>query len=160
MTFLVPFDGSDLAEAALVRAGEYADALGESVVAVTIVPARKGYAREKGWVGPDGEFDPQAVIEDFERRVNALVPTASYEAELIEEFPPPASISDRIEAFAERYDAGVVFLGSDNVGRIVTPLSSVGVNVAADPGYDVYLVRHSSPSKLDSLASDSDFYDG
>ena len=35
MTFVVPFDGSKLAEAALVRATEYGDVLDEDVVAVT-----------------------------------------------------------------------------------------------------------------------------
>ncbi|GAB7020858.1 hypothetical protein JCM18750_37200 [Halostagnicola bangensis] len=45
MTFVVPFDRSGLSKAALVRAGEYSQALEEPV---TVVPERKRYAREKG----------------------------------------------------------------------------------------------------------------
>jgi len=50
MTFVVPFDGSNLAEAALVGAVEYGTALQEDIAAVTVVPERKGYARQKGWI--------------------------------------------------------------------------------------------------------------
>ena len=50
MTFVVPFDGSKLAKAALVRAVEYSTALEEDVTAVTVIPERKRYAREKGWI--------------------------------------------------------------------------------------------------------------
>jgi nucleotide-binding universal stress UspA family protein len=47
MAFVVPFDGSELAEAALVRAVEYGAALDEEIAAVVVVPERKQYAREK-----------------------------------------------------------------------------------------------------------------
>jgi len=44
-----------------------------------------------------------------------------------------------------------VFLGSDNVGRVVTPLTSVGVHVAAEESYDVFIVRHPAPPTLETL---------
>ena len=46
MTFVVPFDGSALAETALVRADEFSEVLDERVVAVTVVPRDPEYARE------------------------------------------------------------------------------------------------------------------
>ena len=49
MTFLVPYDGSQLAAAALVRADEYAEALDEDVTVVTVVPESGRYhARRTG----------------------------------------------------------------------------------------------------------------
>ena len=58
MTFVVPFDGSDLAESALVRATEFATVFDDSVLAVTVVPkGNVDYASERGWVNPDGTFD-------------------------------------------------------------------------------------------------------
>jgi hypothetical protein len=39
-------------------------------------------------------------------------------------------------------DASLVFVGSDNAGRMVTSISSVGGSVAADTAYDVVVVRN------------------
>jgi len=60
MTFLVPFDGSYLAEAALLRAAEYGEALDEDVIALTVVPDDEAYAIDVGWY-EDGEDDPFGV---------------------------------------------------------------------------------------------------
>jgi len=38
MTLVVPFDGSELAEAALVRATEFGNVLEEDVLAVSVIP--------------------------------------------------------------------------------------------------------------------------
>ncbi|MFC4245405.1 universal stress protein [Natribaculum luteum] len=158
MTFVVPFDGSDLAEAALVRAVEYGTALDEDVVAVSVVPERKRYAREKGWIDDDESFDPDAVVDTLQAQVHALAPEATFDAEQIREFPPAEGIADRIERLAEEHDPSVLFLGSDNVGRVVTPLASVAVNVAADEPYDVHVVRHAAPPKVAELEPHPEFY--
>ncbi len=50
-----------------------------------------------------------------------------------------------------------MFLGSDNVSRIVTPLTSVGVHVAAEESYDVFIVRRPTPSNLEALEPHADF---
>jgi hypothetical protein len=34
-----------------------------------------------------------------------------------------------------------VFVGSENAGRVSTPISSVGSPVSEDPDYDVHIVR-------------------
>lgn len=57
MTLVVPFDSSELAEAALVRATEFGTVFEEDVLAVSIAP--KGdvdYARERGWIEGDEAF--------------------------------------------------------------------------------------------------------
>mgnify|MGYP003836178145 CR=1 FL=1 len=38
MTILVPFDGSDLAEAALIRATQFGNLFDEDVLAVSVIP--------------------------------------------------------------------------------------------------------------------------
>ncbi len=159
MTFVVPFDGSELAEAALVRAVEYSNALEEEIVAVSVVPERKKYAREKGWIGEDEEYDVGAVVERLREQVRTLAPDAAFEYERIREFPPEARLANRIERLVLEHDPSVVFLGSDNVGRVVTPLTSVGVHVAADESYDVFIVRQRHPPKLETIDAHEDFYD-
>lgn len=158
MTFVVPFDGSLLAEAALVRAGEYGTALDEDVTAVSIVPERKRYAKEKGWIDEDEPFDVEQVVATLRERVEELAPDASFEYESIREFPPEEQIADHIERLVRKHDPSVVFIGSDNVGRVVTPLTSVGVHVAAEESYDVFVVRQPTPPKLEALEPHAEFY--
>lgn len=158
MTFVVPFDGTELAEAALVRAVEFGRALDEDVTAVTIVPERKRYAREKGWIEEDEPYDVDAVVADLEARVAALAPEATFEYERIREFPPEAQIAERIERLVREHDPSVVFLGSENVGRVVTPLTSVGVHVADEQTYDVHVVRSTGPSSVEALEPHGEYY--
>ncbi|MFC4541406.1 universal stress protein [Halosolutus amylolyticus] len=158
MTFVVPFDGSELAEAALVRAVEYASVLDEEVVAVSVVPERKRYAREKGWIGEDESYDVDAVVGRLRDQVQALAPDATFEYERIREFPPESKLAGHIERLALEHDPSVVFLGSDNVGRVVTPLTSVGVHIAADESYDVFVVRQPEPPKVDAIEPHPEFY--
>lgn len=159
MSFVVPFDGTTLAEAGLVRASEYGNAMDEEIVVVTIVPERKRYAQKKGWIGEDEPYDVDAVVEQLRKRVQSLVPDATFDYEVIREAPPAEGIAARLESKIQEYDPAVVFLGSDNVGRIVTPLSSVGVHVATEDGYDIHLVREVRPPRIGFLDSHPDFYD-
>lgn len=159
MAFVVPFDGSELAEAALVRAVEYGRALDEDVVAVTVVPERKRYAREKGWISPDESVDVDAIVEALREQVAALAPDAAFDHERIREFPPEDKIADHIEELALAHEPSVVFLGSDNVGRVVTPLSSVGVHVAAEEAYDVFIVREPTPPSVPGVEPHEEYYD-
>lgn len=159
MTFVVPFDGSELAEAALVRALEYSAALGEDVVAVSVVPERTRYAREKGWVDADELYDVDAVVDELGRRVAELAPEADFEYERIREYPPAGELADRVECLAREHDPSVVFLGSENAGSVVTPVASVVARVAEEDAYDVYIVRHPVPSTIESLEDHPAFYD-
>jgi len=156
MTFVVPFDGSTLSEAALARAVEYGDALGQEVVAVSVVPERKRFAREKGWIGEGESFDVDAAVETLRERVADVAPDVAFEAERIREYPPPEELADRVEQLALAHDPTVLFVGSENVGRIVTPLASVGAQVSDDPTYDVYLVRSAEPRAIAGLDAAAD----
>ena len=49
MTLVVPFDGSALAEAALIRATELRPAFHETIMAVSVIPeADTNYASDRG----------------------------------------------------------------------------------------------------------------
>lgn len=143
MTYVVPFDGQDLGEAALVRAGEFADALGESVVAATVVPVDNAeYARDRGWISPDESFDLGRVVDRLGERVGSLCPAAEFRVETVDRYAPTGRIAREIRTVIRERDASLVFVGSDNAGRMVTSISSVGGSVAADTAYDVVVVRN------------------
>jgi hypothetical protein len=145
MTFVVPFDGSDLAEAALTKAKLYAIALDElsridtedlfpggapELVAVCVVPESARYARKKGWIDEGEEFRARTVAERLHERVTDIAPSANFQTVRV----------DR--------DATDLFIGSENAGRIVTPVTSVGRGVATDDRFDVHIVRRKLPPKL------------
>lgn len=158
MTFLVPYDGSDLARAALVRGDEYADALDEDVAVVSVIPESKRYAREKGWIGREEAFEPREVVADIHREVVDLAPDASFRAERVDRGAGAGTVATTIRRVAADVDASVVFLGSENAGRIVVPVASVGGSVAADTAYDVHLVRRREPPRIDAIRQRSEFY--
>ena len=149
MTFIVPFDGSELAEAALVRAHEFGRVLDERVVAVTILPDDNAkYAREHGWIGPDEPFDREAIVSDLHERVTALCPAANYRHEIVDRYASTGTIANRIREIARREEVSMVFIGSENAGRIVSSVSSVGDSIAASQAYDVVIVRQRRPSLI------------
>lgn len=51
-----------------------------------------------------------------------------------------------------------MFLGSDNVGRVVTPLTGVDVHLAAEESDDVVIVQHPSPPKREALVPHEECY--
>jgi len=70
MTYLVPFDGSDLAVAALERATEFASAMDEPVVVLAVVPeGEPEFAAERGWTDEDESYDPVAVADRLRSQV-------------------------------------------------------------------------------------------
>lgn len=160
MTYLVPYDGSELAKSALVRARLHAIALDEApsdvrkhvfreepleVVAVSIVPDSARYAREKGWIRDDEEFRTRHVVERLHREVTDLDPSASFQFERVDGEATAGTISRRLQRKAGELNATMVFIGSKNAGRIITPLTSVGGGVAAEQDYDVCIVRRRLP---------------
>jgi nucleotide-binding universal stress UspA family protein len=166
MTLVVPFDGSELAEAALVRATEFGVAFEEGVLAVSVIPRGKiRYARELDWIGPNDEFDLQAVVTELHEAVTDLCPSADFRHEVIGRHARSGAIAKSLRAVARKEDASMVFIGSENAGHLVRSVSSVGRTVAADDAYDVVIVRDRSPAKIAKLRdnsphrrSKSDFY--
>jgi nucleotide-binding universal stress UspA family protein len=145
VTFLVPFDGSPLSEAALTRADRFAAALDEPVVVLTVVPANGArYARARGWIDADEAFDLDTVTERLRARVAEACPEATFRVETVDRYATSGTVSTRIRRVARELDASTVVVGSENAGRVVAAVSSVAGNVAKDPGYDVVVVRRTA----------------
>ena len=142
MTVLVAFDGSPFSEAALVRAGQFAEAVAEDVAVVTVVPAGNArYARDRGWLDGDEPFAVDRVTERLRARVADVLPNAAFRVETVGRRATAGTVSTRIRVVARELDASTVVVGSEDAGRVVAAVSSVAGNVAKDPGYDVVIVR-------------------
>ncbi|WP_435362953.1 universal stress protein [Haloarchaeobius sp. DYHT-AS-18] len=159
MTFVVPYDGGELARTALDRAGGFAEVIDEEVVVVTVVPKDQQYAREHGWLGADESFDIEAVVGQVRADIRELAPDARFEYVLTDQYAPAGTIASKVRTFARELDASLVFVGSDDAGRLVTSLRSVGSTIAADDRYDVYIVRKAQPSAIDAVAARSRLFD-
>lgn len=143
MTYLVAFDGSDLSVAALRRATTFAAALDERVVVVSVVPTDEALAAEYDLVG-DGEYDPAGAAERLRAAARDVAPDVEFRAESVDAYAGKGLIAREITRVAREEDASVVVVGSDDAGRVVQPVSSVGGNVASTGDYDVFVVRSSS----------------
>lgn len=145
MVILVPFDGSELATAALTRATEFAEQIGEPVVVLSVITEDEEFARDRGWVGEDESYDPDAVAERLEAAAREVAPGATFRREEPTDAGMMATttldVARTIREVAHELDASVVFVGSENAGRVSTPIASVGSPVSEDPDYDVHIVR-------------------
>lgn len=166
MTILVPFDGSNLAEAALVRATEFGNVFDEDVLALSVIPKGNArYARERDWLDPEAEFDMGAIVSTLHEQVTDLCPSANFRHKAVDRYATRGTISNRIRKAAKDENISMIFIGSENAGRLVMAVSSVGGSVAADADYDVVIVRNRRPTKIAKLRkasphrrSKSDFY--
>jgi len=99
VTLLVPFDGSDLAEAALVRATEFGTVMDEDVLAVSVIPKNNAkYARERGWLDPEAEYDGAAVVSSLHQQVTDLCPNADFRHAFVGRYAPSGAIARRVRA--------------------------------------------------------------
>jgi len=143
LTFFVPFDGTELAVAALERADALASGPDADIVVVTILPRDRDYARERGWIDADDELNPDGIRESLLGEVTNIAPTADFHCQTIDAHVRSGGIATLLRDIAEDIDADVLFLGSENVGSIAAPVSSIGSNVATRVPYDIYLVQSS-----------------
>lgn len=158
MTFVVPFDGSDLAETALVRAVEFSQVFTETVIAVTVIPEGNAeYAKERGWIERNESFAVKSVVERLHEQVLDLAPVANYRHILVDKYAPHGTISSRLRKFATKKDASMVFIGSENAGHMVTGVGSVGASVASEEVYDVVIIRKKSPSLVEKIRESSPY---
>jgi nucleotide-binding universal stress UspA family protein len=142
MSYVVAFDNSPLSLTALRRAVEYGEAVGEDVVAVTAIQRDKALARERGWIGGDETFDVATAARNLTAAVSEIAPDASFEYRTLDSHAPRGRVARAVKELAVEAGAEVVFVGSDNAGRMVSSISSVGQSVYADDRYDVHIVRH------------------
>ena len=139
MVFLVPFDGSPLADAALERAVTYAGALGTEVVAVSLIPTGSDYAQRRRRVDPDEDFAAETAASDLRRKIEEATDNAELTYEDVSAYSA-SELSDTIRQVARDLDATCVFLGSADTDDVVVPISELD---DAD-AYDVHIVRRVS----------------
>ncbi|MFW5978283.1 MAG: universal stress protein [Halohasta sp.] len=151
MSLVVPFDGSDLSKTALVRAAQFETVLGQGVVAVAVVPRNnRSYARERGWIGPTEPFDAETVVDSLRESVAKIAPDAAFHYISVGRNAPSGTIANRLRQFAREQGASIVFVGSENAGRIASSIS-VGSSVAADRSYDTLIVSNVGPTAIPEL---------
>lgn len=151
--YLVAFDGSEYAKGALLRAVEYADPARIEVEAFTVIPNSARFARERDWVATTDDYEFRRIVQEFHEQVTTLAPEATFEYQAVDGHVGPGRISREIRHRAINQDAEVVFIGSENAGRIVTSVSSVGGGVASTQEYDVHIVR-TSPRAMTDIDED------
>ncbi|WP_436900507.1 universal stress protein [Halovenus halobia] len=151
MSLIVPFDNSPLAKAALVRARQFDQILEEGVIVVSVIPAQNAeYARERGWIGEDEPFDGEQIVATLREAVEAVAPDAEFEYITVDRFAPHGVIGNKIRKFARNNGATIVFLGSQNAGRIVRS-TSVGASVVTDRSYDTMVVSGAQLPEIPKL---------
>jgi nucleotide-binding universal stress UspA family protein len=151
MVLVVPFDGSELSKTALVRAVQFDTVFDQGVVAVLVVPRNNAtYARERGWIGPREAFDAEAIIDELRESVATIAPEAEFHHLSVGRDSPSGTIANRIRKFARDRGASIVFVGSENAGRIAGSLS-VGSSVTTDRSYDTMIISHVTPTKITEL---------
>jgi nucleotide-binding universal stress UspA family protein len=142
MTYVVAFDNTPLSRTALERAVQFATVTDEDVVAVTAIPEDSSVARERGWIGGDESFSVEAVAQNLTEIVTGVDRDVQFDYQVLDRYAPRGRVSRAIRELAVEHDVGALFIGSDNAGRIVGNIASVGQSVSADDRYDVHIVRH------------------
>lgn len=116
------------------------------MLALSIVPEEPEYAIEREWIDEDEAYDPEAIGERLREQVADVAPDAEFRCEIPEDVSSMASVTTgvvrTIREVAYEVDASIVFIGSENAGRVSSPVCSVGAPVSEDPDYDVHIVRH------------------
>ncbi|WP_251341776.1 universal stress protein [Haloplanus halophilus] len=147
MTLLVPFDDSALAETALKRACEFGACRDEAVVALTVVPDDRSFAEERGWIDAGEAYRPDELCTRFEQRVKAVDDGVAFRCERPTESEDATAtatddVTRTIRTVAAELDVSIIFVGSENAGRVSSPMTSVGDPLSTDARYDVHIVRH------------------
>ncbi len=146
VTLLVPYDGSALSKTALSRAQTFAEYTDDDLLALVVIPDEPGYAHRHAWLEPEDTFDVGVIERRLTQQIRDVAPAAEVRAEFVENTEPTADTTTvvvrAIKEVAAEVAARVVFVGSQNAGKVTRPLASIGGTVADDARYDVHIVRH------------------
>lgn len=154
MSLVVPFDGSTLSKAALVRAAQFETVLSEPVLVIAVIPKdNAAYASERGWIDRNDPFDEAAIISHLQSIVTELAPDADFNYVFVDRHAPRGTIANRIRRFARDHDASIVFVGSENAGRIVHSIT-VGTSVTADSAYDTMIISDETLPEIKTLEAE------
>jgi nucleotide-binding universal stress UspA family protein len=152
MTLVVPFDSSELAQTALFRAVQFDSVLDEGVAVVSVIPSNNAqYAKEQGWLTDDESFDGEKITNRLREQVTTIAPDARFEYVVVSQYAQAGEIASKIRKFARQNDTSIVFIGSENAGRIHASVSSVGNTVSSSPAYDTMLISQVHPNPVEKL---------
>lgn len=152
MTLIVPFDGCELAQAALVRATQFNTVLDEEIAVVSVIPKNNNeYAREHGWIADDETFDGQTIVSRLYDQVKEISPESHFKHITVGRYAQAGTISVKIRNFAKQQEASIVFIGSENAGKVVQRITSVGGGIAADRAYETMIIPHAQPTKIEEF---------
>lgn len=142
MVIIVSFDNSTLSKTALHRVEEFKKPT-EAIHAVTVIPKdNREYARDRGWLGEEEEFELERIVDRLSEIVRGIVQTAQFDYLVVDRYASTGQIGIRLRKYAREHDARLVIIGSENAGRITTNLGSIGSTVAADMAFDIMIIRH------------------
>lgn len=162
MTLVVPYDGGELSDVAVLRAVQFQEVLGEAVDSVTVIPhGNAEYARKKGWLDTGEPFDQEKIIERLTQNIAEVDSSIDFTPIIVDRFATRGTVANAIRKFARNHDAGFVIVGSKNAGRIVSGLT-VGSSVVADTAYDTIIIsaiRRSQVDKLEEAVPTTDVLD-
>lgn len=150
MALVVPFDGSELSKSALIRAAQFDSMFDQGIVTLSVIPQSPAYARERGWIDPGESFDEEVIITKLQSTVEAIAPDAEFHSLTVDGAVSSNAIANMICKFARDCDASIVFIGSENAGRVASSLT-VGSSVTADGSYDTMIISHREPSQIEEL---------
>ncbi len=157
MVLLVPYDDSSLSRTALLRARQFGSTREEPVVALVVLPEDVDYVRDRGWIDPNEPFDRDRIKRGLEVAVDRIAPAATVRVESPVGGDERASVTSdivrTIRQVATELDPEILFIGSENAGRVATPVTSVGSPLSEDHGYDVHIVRQPDPAVTDKSNS-------
>ena len=146
MVLVTPYDGSTLSRTALIHAARASELYGERALAVTIVPSQNtSYAREKGWIGNDEEFDKETILSRLRGEVKEIAPEAGFEHLVVEKYAQSGMVSNRIRRLARNRDTSAIFIGSDKAGHSFIGNDSVGGQLVFEHAYDIAITRNPLP---------------
>lgn len=140
MAFLVPYDGSRVAQAALDRAVTHGEALGEKVVAVSFVPTGSEYVQRRKWIEPEDDFAVNSARESLQRKIEETIDDSERTFEESGASAPHDGVTEDIRQVANEVEASVLFVGTSedsDEDQLETPFGTVAPN----GDYDVHLVR-------------------
>ncbi|AKH97808.1 universal stress protein [Halanaeroarchaeum sulfurireducens] len=141
MRFVVAYDGTPIAEAALDRAVTLADAIEGDVATVTVVPRHnKEYARGRDWIAEEEPWDEDEIVENLRASVSSIAPEAMFRYRMVERFATRGKIGHILRRSAQELDVDVLVIGSENAGRVFSALTTVTRSVSQG-SYDIYVVR-------------------
>ena len=144
MSIVAPFDGGEYARLALSRAAALAADADADLLTISVIHRHADDPVSLGWLEPGEDWDPNVIAERLREAVAEIAPEAKPHIIRSSTGLPRGAVAREIRRFARGHDADLVVIGSENAGRIVTPVTSVGGKVATDAAYDVYLARRAT----------------